>query len=238
MTDKPTKFLIDGILPEGASLLTAAPKIGKSWIALNAGLCITAGEPFMDHKTNQCGVLYLALEDGWKRLQDRMNAILGGRPAPEQLYFSTKAPTLDNGLLDTLDDYLKHHPDTRLIIIDTLQKIRGQALPREAVYTQDYREMGAIKEFLDSRGVSIIFIHHNHKMISDTNGIMGAADTVWTITKERKAEEATLHITGRDVEQSDTVIRFDKGNGTWKRQPMPESRQRAKSQALGISLSD
>ncbi|MBD5130474.1 MAG: AAA family ATPase [Ruminococcaceae bacterium] len=222
----PVKFLIEGILPDGTSLLTAASKIGKSWMVLDLGLCQAAGKPFMGHQTNQCGVLYLALEDSLHRLQNRMNKILKGKPAPEQFYFATEAPKLDNGLLDTLDDHLKKNPDTRLIIIDTLQKIRGQALPREAAYAQDYREMETVKSFLDKRGVSAIFVHHNRKMrddddpfnmISGTNGIMGAADTIWTITKAHRAdEEATLHITGRDVEQSDTVIRFDKGDWRWK----------------------
>ena len=222
----PVHFLIEGILPDGTSLLTAASKIGKSWMVLDLGLCQAAGEPFMGHKSNQCGVLYLALEDSLHRLQSRMNKILKGRPAPEQFYFATEAPKLDNGLLDTLDDHLKKHPDTRLIIIDTLQKVRGQALPREASYAQDYREMETVKAFLDKRGVSAIFVHHNRKMkddddpfnmISGTNGIMGAADTIWTITKAHRAdEEATLHITGRDVEQIDTVIRFDKEDWRWK----------------------
>lgn len=222
----PTQYLVEGILPDGTSLLTAASKIGKSWMVLDIGLCIAAGEPFLGHQCNQCGVLYLALEDSWNRLQNRMNKILGGRPAPRQFYFATEAPKLDMGLLDTLEDHLKKHPDTRLIIIDTLQKIRGQALPRESSYAQDYREMETVKAFLDKRGVSAIFVHHNRKMkddddpfnmISGTNGVMGAADTIWTITKKRRSdEEAVLHITGRDVEQSDTVIRFDKSEWRWK----------------------
>lgn len=223
----PVKFLIEGVLPDGTGLLSAASKIGKSWMVLDIGLSLAAGEPFLGHKCNQCGVLYLALEDSLHRLQNRMNKILGDKPAPEQFYFATEAPRLDNGLLDTLDDHLKKYPDTKLIIIDTLQKIRGQALPREAAYAQDYREMETVKSFMDKRGVSVLFVHHNRKMkdaddpfnmISGTNGIMGAADTIWTITKEnRAAEEATLHITGRDVEQSDTVIRFDKGEWRWKK---------------------
>ena len=221
----PVKFLIEGILPDGTSLLTAASKIGKSWMVLDLGLSQAAGGLFMGHQCNQCGVLYLALEDSLHRLQDRMNKILGGKPAPEQFYFATEAPKLDNGLLDTLEDHLKKHPDTRLIIIDTLQKIRGQALPREASYAQDYREMETVKAFMDKRGISTIFVHHNRKMkddddpfnmISGTNGIMGAADTIWTITKAKRTdEEATLHITGRDVEQSDTVIQFNKNTWRW-----------------------
>lgn len=223
----PVSFLIEGILPDGTSLLTAASKIGKSWMVLDLGLCIASGGAFLGHSTNQAGVLYLALEDSPRRLQNRMNKILSGKTAPEQFYFATEAPKLDNGLLDTLDDHLKKYPDTKLIIIDTLQKIRGQALPRESGYAQDYREMETVKGFMDKRGVSTIFVHHNRKMkddddpfnmISGTNGIMGAADTIWTITKAKRTdEEATLHITGRDVEQSDTVIRFDKNEWRWQK---------------------
>lgn len=222
----PVKFLVEGILPAGTSILSAASKIGKSWLELDMGLSIAARARFLGHSTNQCGVLYLALEDSYHRLQNRMNKVLGGRPAPAQFYFSTAAPKLDDGLLDTLDDHLKRFTDTKLIIIDTLQKIRGQALPREGAYAQDYREMETVKAFMDARGVSVKFVHHNRKMrddddpfnmISGTNGIMGAADTIWTITKAKRLDdEATLHITGRDVEQSDTVIRFDKESWTWK----------------------
>lgn len=222
----PVQYLVEGMLPEGTGLLTAASKIGKSWMVLDIGLSLAAGAPFLGHKTCRCGVLYLALEDSLNRLQDRMNKVLGGKPAPEQFYFATEAPKLDAGLLDTLADHLTKHQDTRVIIIDTLQKIRGQALPREGSYAQDYREMETVKTFMDRRGVSVLFVHHNRKMrddddpfnmISGTNGLMGVADTSWTITKARRTdEEAVLHITGRDVAQSDTAIRFDKGSWTWK----------------------
>ena len=222
----PVKFLVEDILPEGTGLLSAASKIGKSWLVLDLGLCVAAGAPFMGHTTRRAGVLYLALEDSLSRLQDRMNKVLNGKPPPDGFYFSTDAPKLDTGLLDTIEDHLRRSPSTRLITIDTLQKVRGQALPRESGYAQDYREMETIKRFLDKRGLSVLFVHHNRKMkddddpfnqISGTNGIMGAADTTWVITKAKRTDdEATLHITGRDVPQSDTVMRLDKASWTWK----------------------
>lgn len=221
----PIKYLVDGILPEGTSLLSAASKIGKSWMVLDLGLCLASGKPFLRHNTHQTGVLYLALEDSLQRLQSRMETVWGKTSAPPLFDFTTKAPTLDMGLLDTLDDHLQRKPDTKFFIIDTLQKIRGQSLSREAAYAQDYREMGVVKEFMDKYALSVLFLHHNRKMrddgdpfnmISGTNGIMGAADTVWTITKDRRdGGEAVLHITGRDVRQSDTAIRFDEGRCMW-----------------------
>lgn len=224
----PVQFLVDDILPAGTSLLSAASKIGKSWMVLDMGLAIAAGKPFMGHDTHQAGVLYLALEDSQTRLQDRMNKVLNRGKAPGGMRFSIVAPNLDEGLLEVLAADLQANPETKLIIIDTLQKIRGVAKARESGYEQDYREMAAVKKFVDERGISVLFVHHNRKMrdeddpfnmISGTNGIMGAADTIWTIIKNKRSEnEATLHITGRDVEQSDTVISFDKS--VWKWKPM------------------
>ena len=200
----PTVFLITDILPDGTSIISAASKIGKSWMVLDMGLCIAAGDPFMNKPTVKCGVLYLALEDSLSRLQDRMNKILGGRTPPAGFLFATEAPTLDNGLLDKLDRILNQFPETKLIIIDTLQKIRGRALPRESSYEQDYREMGEVKSHMDKNGVSVLFVHHNRKMkdeddpfnmISGTNGIMGAADTIWAIIKGKRSDnEATLTV--------------------------------------------
>ena len=221
----PVRYLVEDILPEGTSLLTAASKIGKSWMVLDLGLALASGTSFLGHETNQCGVLYLALEDSLNRLQGRMKKVLGGKEAPPQFYFTTVAPKMDGGLLDALDAHFLKHSDTGLVIIDTLQKVRGQALPRESGYAQDYREMEGVKGYMDSLRVSPLFVHHNRKMkddddpfnmISGTNGIMGAADTIWTITKSKRSdEEATLHIVGRDVEQSDTIIRFNKGIWRW-----------------------
>ena len=235
----PIKFLVDGILPVGTAMISAPSKIGKSWMVLNMGLSIAAGGHFMGHGTNRGGVLYLALEDSENRLQDRMNKVLGRDNAPTGFYFMTEAPTLDNGLLDMLDGHIKEHPDTSIIIIDTLQKVRGQALPREQAYAQDYREMGTIKAHMDKKGVAVFFVHHNRKMkdeddpfnmISGTTGIMGAADTIWVITKDKRGDgSAVLHITGRDVESSDTVIQFNKN--TWKWEAVGDADQIAEQRA-------
>ena len=221
----PVEYLIKDILPEGTTILSAASKIGKSWMVLDMGLCIAAGQPFMGKPTKRTGVLYMALEDSMGRLQSRMNKILDGKKAPDGIGFITNADTLDTGFLEKLDVTLKQNPQIKLVIIDTLQKIRGSAKPREGAYEQDYREMGMVKSFMDERKLSVLFVHHNRKMrddadpfnmISGTNGIMGAADTIWTLIKEKRdSEEATLHVTGRDVEQLDNVIRFNKNTCRW-----------------------
>lgn len=219
----PVRFLVEELLPEGASLIVAAPKIGKSWMVLDMGMSIAAGTKFLGKDTYRCGVLYLALEDSNGRLQSRMNKILRGAPAPNGFYFLTEAPNMDNGLLDQLGYTLDNNPEIKLVIVDTLQKIRGRPLPREKDYDADYRFMGTLKAFGDKRGVSILCVHHKRKMddedpfntVSGTNGILGAVDTAWVIEKGRKDQNATLHITGRDVAQAELVIGFDKDR-SWK----------------------
>ncbi len=228
----PVRYLVADILPEGTSLLSAASKIGKSWFVLDMGMKIAAGNPFMDKQTTQVGVLYFALEDSWSRLQKRMNKLLGGDTAPEQFYFVTESASIDDGFFDAVGNYVKEHPDIKLLIIDTLQKIRGQALPRESAYQQDYREMGRVKKYADNHGISVFFVHHNRKMkddsdpfnmVSGTNGIMGAADTTLVITKKARTDkDAVLHITGRDVQQCELSICFNKDSCRW--MPLGETR--------------
>ncbi|WP_303835309.1 AAA family ATPase [Ruminococcus flavefaciens] len=223
---EPVRFLVNDILPEGTALIAAPSKIGKSWFVLDMGLSIAMGKPFLSRNTTRNNVLYLALEDSLNRLQSRMNLILAGDEAPDNFYFWTEAPRLDEELIEILTCFIKEH-DIKLIIIDTLQKIRGAALKNEGAYDRDYREMGELKKFSDSNHVSLFIVHHTRKMkdetdsfnmISGTNGIMGAADTAYTLIKEkRESESATLSITGRDVNQISDVVHFDKSFWKWVR---------------------
>ena len=215
----PTRYLVDGLLPEGATILAAAPKSGKSWFVLLLGLKIAAGEKFLDHETQQAGVLYLSFEDTLKRLQGRMNKLLKQAPAPLWFYFSTDVITLDDGLLAQIEKHIQQHPETKLVIIDTFQKIRGKGEHGERWYEHDYREAGAIKEFMDKKGLSVLFVHHTGKSkdksdpfneMMGTNGITGAMDTMLVLKKDtRQEKKATLYITGRDVEQGELLIQLD-----------------------------
>ena len=221
----PTRYLVDGILPEGTSILAAAPKSGKSWFVLLIGLKVAAGEAFLKWQTQQAGVLYLSFEDTLKRLQQRMNKLLNGVPAPPWFYFSTDIVTLEEGLLELLDEHIQQHPETKLIIIDTFQKIRGQGLRGERWYDHDYREAGMIKEAMDKKGISVLFVHHTSKTkdkddpfneITGTNGISGVMDTMFVIKRTaRNAQQATLHITGRDIEQNEILIRLNENTCQW-----------------------
>lgn len=221
-----TRYIVVDLLPQGLSLLASPPKYGKSWLVLDLCISTAQGGTFLGHVANKCGVLYLALEDGPRRLKKRMKKLLDGKPAPDNLIFKTAAPDLSNGLLDVLEMHMQQHPDTGMIAIDTLQTVRGPSGKNESAYQYDYREMRELKVFADRHGILLLLVHHLRKMkddadphnqISGTNGILGAADTSLVLMKEKKADStATLSVTGRDVESSDTVLEFDTDTCRWK----------------------
>lgn len=221
----PIKFIVDNLLPTGLDILASPPKYGKSWMVLALGLAVASGGRFLGYTTNKCGCLYLALEDSQRRLKSRMNKLLDGKPAPAGFHFATTAYDMDNGLFAQMEAFLKAHPDTGLIVIDTLQRVRGATHGKEGAYAADYREVGALKAFADAHNVAVLLVHHLRKMkddgdpfnmISGTNGIMGAADTTMVLTREKRgAAHTTLSVVGRDVESSDSVLRFNKDTCYW-----------------------
>lgn len=232
----PPEWLIPDVLPQGLAILCASSKVGKSWMAMQMCLAISRGKEFLDYASNQAGCLYLALEDGIFRLKDRLNKVLDGGKAPRNFYLSIKANGLDGGLIKQLDEEFEEHPDIKLIIIDTLQKVRGSAKKDEIAYATDYRELGALKEYADNKRICIFLIHHLRKMadendvfnmISGSNGIMGVCDTIFIIYKKKRQDEnAVLFMTGRDIRQQDVVVHFDETKYRWEMVGTAEEEER------------
>ena len=221
----PPEWLIPDVLPQGLAILCASSKVGKSWMAMQMCLAISRGKEFLDYASNQAGCLYLALEDGIFRLKDRLNKVLDGGKAPSNFFLSIKANGLDGGLIKQLDEEFEEHPDIKLIIIDTLQKVRGSAKKDEIAYATDYRELGVLKEYADNKKICILLVHHLRKMadendvfnmISGSNGIMGVTDNIFIIyKKKRKDENAVLFMTGRDIRQQDIMVHFNETKYRW-----------------------
>lgn len=222
---EPPTWVVRDVLPTGLAMLCAPSKIGKSWMMLQLGLAVAEGKDFLDFQTNKCGVLYYALEDSKARLKDRMVKMLKGKKAPTDLRFAIQADTVDDGLLTKIEEEIKSYPNIKLIIVDTLQKVRGKVIKNESMYRGDYREMGRLKEFADKNKICLLFVHHLRKladeadvfnMISGSTALMGAADSIFIISKKKRTEDtAMLSMTGRDIQQSDLVISFDKADYKW-----------------------
>ena len=126
---EPVSFVVDDLLPQGLHLLAGAPKIGKSWLALWLAVTVAKGESIWGMGVKQGTTLYLCLEDSTLRIQNRLFEIT--EDAPANVHFTTNSDTLGKGLEEQLCAFLAEHPDTVLVIIDTLQMIRGTALLRD-----------------------------------------------------------------------------------------------------------
>lgn len=206
--------VIDGLLPAGTYLLAGAPKIGKSFLVLQMAYQVSMGAPFLGFSSRQGTVLYLALEDTCERLQKRLAQMT--EQDSEHLILSVFSETLDEGLTERLSDFWSEHTDTVLIIIDTLQRVRGRTLDNGS-YAADYDTLARLKEFSDTYGVTVLVVHHTRKegaedvfnMISGTNGLMGAADGALILYKnKRTASDAVLEVVGRDQPQLRLHLRF------------------------------
>ena len=197
--------VIDGLLYTGAYLFVGAPKVGKSFFMAQLAYHVSTGQKLWDYAVHQGTVLYLALEDDYQRLQARMSRMFGVGGAAN-LRFAVYAKQLGAGLDEQLEKFVREHPDTRLIIIDTLQKIR-EAGGDAYSYANDYEIIGRMKQFADQKGVCVLLVHHTRKqlagdkfeMISGTNGLLGCADGAFLLQKEKRTDlSATLDIVGRD----------------------------------------
>ena len=220
----PVRFLVDGLLPQGLTLIASPPKYGKSWLVLDLCLSVAAGKPFLGRATERCTCLYLALEDSEARLRTRILKLMGEEPVPEKLHLSTLSPVLGNGLIEELTAAAKMYADLNLVVIDTFQMVRSPSGSRD-VYARDYADMSALKQFADEYGISVVLVHHLRKAgasgdpferISGTNGIFGAADVSLVLTRDKRSDETTtLSVTGRDVDSDDLELRFDKASCRW-----------------------
>ena len=197
--------VIDGLLQNGTYIFAGAPKVGKSFLMAQLAYHVATGKPLWDYEVHQGTVLYLALEDGHERLQKRMYRMFGVEDV-SKLHFAINAKQLGNGLDAQLEKFVREHPDTRLIIIDTLQKVRE--LSGEAYsYRDDYQIIGQLKQLADKFKLCMLIVHHTRKSpandefdrISGTTGIYGCADGAFVLSKEKRTDSAaTLSISGRD----------------------------------------
>ena len=214
---KPLDFVVDTLLATGLHILAGSPKVGKSWLALWLAVSVAKGESVWGMATKQGTTLYLCLEDSTLRIQNRLDEITDDVPA--NVHFCTEAPILGCGLEQQLESFLTEHPDTVLVIIDTLQMIRDAR--RDMTYANDYRDLTSLKRIADAHSVAILLIHHLRKeyaedvfsRISGTTAISGAVDTSLTLVEqERGSGEATLYCIGRDIEYRELELARNSDN--------------------------
>ena len=222
---KPVPVIVDGLLPAGLSLLAGAPKRGKSWMALDLAYSVATGKPFLGRRVTQGKSLYLDLESGKSRAKGRLAKLIPGA-WPDTLKITHRADLLgDNGkLLLQIEHWLQNNPDTKLIIIDTVGRVKGGGRRGENAYETDTRMYGALQALALKYGVAIVGIHHYKKGVEDGDdwfekisgsmGLTGVCDTVMALTGKRDEPDCILKTSSRDFEGiGDIVLRFD--GGSW-----------------------
>ena len=197
--------VIDGLLYPGTYLFAGAPKVGKSFLMAQLAYHVSMGLPLWGYPVHKGTVLYLALEDDHRRLQGRLYRMFGTE-GTDNLLFAVYAKQLGVGLEEQLKKFVREHPNTKLIIIDTLQKVREVGGDNYS-YANDYEIITRLKKFADRYGITLLLVHHTRKqkaddtfdMISGTNGLLGAADGAFLLQKEKRTgNTATLEVSGRD----------------------------------------
>jgi len=222
------KWAVPELLPEGLAVLAGKPKLGKSWMSFNLGIAIAEGGIALGAQpVDEGDVLILALEDNKRRLKKRMGIMLGGEPPHERLMMAHDWPREDEGGLEAIDAWLGAHPQARMVVIDTLAKFRPKAIQGKNSngpgYSDDYGAMENLQEMAGRHGVCILLITHYRKQFSDdwvdsitgTLGIAGGADTLLGLERKRGEQIATLHVTGRDVDENDWACELDPKMGRW-----------------------
>lgn len=214
--------IIDGLLDAGAYLLVGSPKIGKSFLVAQIAYHVSTGQKLWDFEVHKGTVLYLALEDDYQRIQKRMFMMYGMEDSPT-LRFATAASKLGCGLDEQIEGFIRDYPDTKLIIVDTLQKVRevgGEAYS----YAADYEIISRLKQLADKHRVCILAVHHTRKQtasnkfdsVSGTNGIAGSADGTLVMEKPvRTGLEATINVTGRDHQDQILYLKKDPVTQIW-----------------------
>lgn len=214
--------IIENFLYPGTYLFVGAPKVGKSFMMAQIAYHVSSGTPMWNYSVRKGTVLYLALEDDYRRLQERLYRMFGTETTPN-LFFSVASKSLGEGLLEQLDNFLHEHPDTNLVIIDTLQKVR-EAEGDTYSYARDYDIIAGLKAFADKSGICLILVHHTRKQKSDdnfdrisgTNGLLGAADGAFIMYKNKRSDgEATIEVSGRDQPDKKFMLSRNKETLCW-----------------------
>ena len=217
-------YVINDLIPEGLSILAGRPKVGKSWMALDIVLAVaTGGYVLGDRQAIGGDVLYAALEDTGRRLQKRIKKILADRdtPWPERLNLATRWRKLDAGGVDDLRAWANSVANPKLIVLDTLAGVRPDRSAKDTLYDGDYKALAEIHAWANEKGIAVIILHHTRKMeaddplnsVSGSLGLVGCADT--TLVVARSSQGTTLYVRGRDIEEAEHAVTFNRDTCRW-----------------------
>jgi hypothetical protein len=219
------KYIVPNYIIEGCTILAGRPKLGKSWLMLDIGLAVARGGSCLgDTKCIKGDVLYLALEDNERRLQNRITRLIGyGQEWPQHFHFATEWPRAEAGGLDAIRKWIETAENCRLVVVDVLAMFRSPREKNQQAYEADYAAIKGLQAIALQTGVAIVVVHHLRKSagevdpfekVSGTLGLSGAADTVLILDRDNQG--TTLYGRGRDIEEIETAIQFSRETCRWR----------------------
>lgn len=251
---KPVQWAVESILPEGVTILSGDPKIGKSWLVYQACIAVATGSPLWPGREPETkgDALMLALEDNDRRLQRRLTKLLptfiqinGSRistPTVERLHYATEWPRAEAGV-KAIAEWLRQHPEARMVVIDTVSAFRDPEPGKKSAYAHDYAVGEMLKPLAREFSCAIVLVMHNRKaqsddplqMVSGTQGITGSVDNVLVMRRDRGNMDAALYVDGRDIEeQQEIALKFNEGK--WTSVGTLEEAQRSKERVHVIEV--
>lgn len=198
----PIEWIVEDLIPEGLTILAGKPKVGKSWMGFGLASAVAEGTEYLGQPVPKGKALYLALEDTLPRLKRRLKIMQGDEPFPADLRVETLWPKCPDAATQIVS-FMGENPATKIVVIDTLAKVRHEAGDRaRGTYQDDYAALGDLKRVADHFHIAVIVVHHTRKdgaddvldQVSGTTGLAGAADTILVLGKDR------LEGRGRDLE--------------------------------------
>ena len=217
------KYIVQGLLPQGVTLLSGDPKVGKSWLAMQMAVGVANGTQILGFfdVTDGASVLHLALEDSEGLFKGRLQKLVDDSSCPGNAYFINSWPTFPKGLSD-LRAYLEEREGVGLVVIDCLESIRDPKTGNATLFSYDYGALKDLRGLAAEFSVAILVIHHTRKMASDnplhkvsgSQGLTAAADQVMVLEKNGNGR-ARLTVTGRAIREETHNLSFDADSCTW-----------------------
>lgn len=198
------------ILVEGTCILSAKPKLGKSWLALSMCLAVANGEDFLGYHTRKCSTLYLDLETSESLQQRRLKKALNGEPVPKNFYLDTETNAIGNGFTEQIEAYLAEDPDIGVVVIDVFQIIRTPSRGvKETEYEHAYRDLTPLNELAQKHHITIILVSHDRKAVDPddpfsnilgSTGLQGAATQMIVMFRKKKEDPIHISVKGKTID--------------------------------------
>jgi len=220
-TYEPIRWIVEGYVPEGFTVLARRQKLGKTWLAIDWALAVACGGHAMGSiRCEQGEVLYIDMENGPRRIQRRISTLYPDervRPDLSRLEWVMDVLPLDGGFIEALEGWRARVATPRFIIIDVLQRIKPVGNAARTSYENDYSAWAPLQRWAMEHGIAVLGLHHTRKggaddpleSLSGSNGLSACADT--TLVLDRDGNGTTLYVRGRDVDEKETAMHFEAG---------------------------